>query len=389
MIAGKRGVVRVSGALGAVVALVVGGGSGVAAAASAGPANLVFSPSPYSFGSVVVGNTASNSFTLANTGGRTARAVTATLVGSAEFTITANSCTAVSLRPSASCTVSVQFAPTSAGTASATLRAVDRKGAVLATDALTGTGPTGQHLYWTNYGSGTVMRANLDGTGVTTLVSGRTNHLYGLAADASHIYWIEADAVGNGTVMRANLDGTGMTTLASGQSAPIGIAVDANYVYWANGDSTIMRANLDGTGVSIWRNTGPGVIPQWVAVDANHVYWTADFNYIEEDNLDGSPVNQYAAGRTEDPYALAVSPQYVYFSNPGNQTIELDGLNLLGPGVPVVTGVPFVSGLAVDANHVYYANRGNGEIDQTGLTGGFSTTLVTAQNGPLGLALGP
>jgi hypothetical protein len=31
----------------------------------------------------------------------------------------------------------------------------------------------GSHPYWTNQGAGTIMEANLDGTGVMTLVSGQ------------------------------------------------------------------------------------------------------------------------------------------------------------------------------------------------------------------------
>jgi hypothetical protein len=84
-----------------------------------------------------------------------------------------------------------------------------------------------------------------------------------------------------------------------------------------------------------------------------------------------------------------VSSRFVYFSNPGNQTIESDDLSLLGPGLPLVTGVPLVAGLAVDANHLYYANRGAGEIDEIDPTTGGSHMLVQFQNGPLGLALGP
>jgi Low-density lipoprotein receptor repeat class B len=40
--------------------------------------------------------------------------------------------------------------------------------------------------------------------------------------DSSHIYWTDGSG---GTVMAASLDGSGVTTLVSGQSDPIGVTV--------------------------------------------------------------------------------------------------------------------------------------------------------------------
>ena len=41
------------------------------------------------------------------------------------------------------------------------------------------------------------------------------------------------------------MDGTGVTTLIPNQDQPIGVAVDASHIYWA--DTNIFQANLDGT----------------------------------------------------------------------------------------------------------------------------------------------
>ena len=141
------------------------------AAAAAGPA-LTFTPSPHDYGTVTPGQTASQTFTLANTGGTASRALTITLTGPA-FTITADTCTATSLGPGKSCTVTVQFAPAAAGPAAATLTAADNKNTVLATDALTGTGASPSHLYWANGGTLTITEAGLDGTGAQVIASGQ------------------------------------------------------------------------------------------------------------------------------------------------------------------------------------------------------------------------
>jgi hypothetical protein len=53
---------------------------------------LAFTPFPYNYGQVMAGHTASQTFTLTNTGGKASGTVTITLPGSAEFTITAGTC---------------------------------------------------------------------------------------------------------------------------------------------------------------------------------------------------------------------------------------------------------------------------------------------------------
>src|ERR1700761_1762831 len=106
---------------------------------------VAFSPSPYDYGKVTTGQTATKTFTLANTGSKATGALTVTLTRasgtrSTAFAKTADTCTGKSLGPWKSCTVTVQFAPATAGTVTATLTAVNNKKAVEATDTLSGTG---------------------------------------------------------------------------------------------------------------------------------------------------------------------------------------------------------------------------------------------------------
>lgn len=119
--------------------VLLGGPAVGMASASSGPV-LAFTPAPYNYQEVNDGQTTSQTFALANSGGRASRALTVTITGSAEYTITADTCSGTSLGPGYSCTVTVQFAPTAAGTATATLTAANNKKEVLATDPLTGTG---------------------------------------------------------------------------------------------------------------------------------------------------------------------------------------------------------------------------------------------------------
>ena len=74
--------------------------------------------------------------------------------------------------------------------------------------------------------------------------------------DARHLYWANNGA---GTIVEANLDGTGAHVIASGQKSPEAVAVDASHLYWTNfGAGTIMEASLDGTGAkAIGLRPGP------------------------------------------------------------------------------------------------------------------------------------
>ena len=91
-------------------------------------------------------------------------------------------------------------------------------------------------VYWTTGSSGTIGRANLDGTGVNqSFITGVGTSPDGVAVDGAHVYWtnFDTDAIG-----RANLDGTGVNQSfiagANCGSSPIyGVAVDGAHVYWA------------------------------------------------------------------------------------------------------------------------------------------------------------
>jgi hypothetical protein len=120
-------------------------------------------------------------------------------------------------------------------------------------------------VYWTNLNTGTIGRANLDGSGANQrFITGATRPS-GVALDDRYIYWANALA---GTIGRANLDGSGADQgFITGASNPQGLAVDDRHVYWTNrGTGTIGRADLDGSGADQGFITGAGD-PLGVAVD--------------------------------------------------------------------------------------------------------------------------
>jgi len=117
----------------------------VPAAFGGGSPAIAFAPastvaSPFAFAKIANGATERQTFTLKNTGGVATAVLTVSLTGSAAFTRTADTCSAVSLGPRKSCSITVQYAPTTDGASdTATLTAMSKKPLAVASAYLSGT----------------------------------------------------------------------------------------------------------------------------------------------------------------------------------------------------------------------------------------------------------
>jgi sugar lactone lactonase YvrE len=241
-------------------------------------------------------------------------------------------------------------------------------------------------VYWTDQQTGTIGRANPDGSGATqSLITGASAPA-GIAVDAQHIYWVNAS---NNSIARANLDGSGVNeSFITGANAPVGIAVDGQHIYWANqGSNAVGRANLDGTGVNQAFITGTSNTYA-VAVDAQHVYWTnANSGSIGRADLNGSNPDESFITGANNPLAVAVDGQHVYWSNFNTGRIGRANLDGSTPDQQFVntSGSPF--GLTVDAQAIYWADRPGNRIGKASLDGATVTPdFVTGAASPTGVA---
>src|SRR2546426_333481 len=182
------------------------------------------------------------------------------------------------------------------------------------------------YIYWTDSnawstgGGGDIRRANLDGTGQTTLIGGLVGP-GGIALDAAggSMYWTNGDIERNtGDIRRANLDGSGQQVLNSALFT-VGIALDpgGRKIYWLTHYQSqaplgldVRRANLDGSGLEVLVRGLPS--PTGIALDlpTGKMYWT-DFNGgdIRRANLDGSGQETLVRGLTNFPTGIALIPE--------------------------------------------------------------------------------
>lgn len=238
------------------------------------------------------------------------------------------------------------------------------------------------YIYWSASDS-TVGRANLDGSGLDSEFIPTSATPYGVAVDDDYVYW----ANNNGfSVGRASLDGTGVDqdlfSVATGNFVR-GIDVDENYVYAALAND-LGRADLDGANVNETFIDDLGTYFS-VAVNDTHIYFIAFSNGIARANLDGTGVTQGFISGASNPRQVALDDKFVYWTNQTPGTIgraKLDGTDV---NQSFITGASAPVGLAVDDDHIYWTNSapantgsiGRANIDGSGVNHGFMTGLTT------------
>jgi hypothetical protein len=247
-------------------------------------------------------------------------------------------------------------------------------------------------VYWANSTANAIGRANLDGSGVNQRLVTGANDPFGVAVDAQHLYWTNfgSGSPHGSTIGRANLDGSGAEQrFITGADDPSATTVDGQHIYWTNiASGTIGRANLNGTGIDQSFITGASA-PVSVAVDGQHVYWgSGGSNAIGRANLDGTGVNQSFITGADGLAGLAVDGQHIYWGNAGNGTIGRANLDGGGVDQSFMTGAGVPNGLAVDGQHIYWTDSNGGTIGRANLDGtGADPSFVTGADHPYGLAV--
>ncbi len=260
-------------------------------------------------------------------------------------------------------------------------------------------------LYWSSFTGGSrIGRMNLDGSGSEPdwLVG---VHAIGMAVDTAN-GWLY---LAGGAIKRVRLDGTGLTTLISGLDIPgftscSGVALDVpnNKLYYAF-NTAIGRADLDGSNhTPTYVTTGGGAPPDDVAIDRTNgkLYWTiSGANKIGRANVDGTGI-QSAFLTVTAPRSLIVDPQaskVFWADGSGVGRANLDGT---GVNTSFLAGVSGSWGIALgdvdtegtqatrtgtysdaDGNTVTFS-ASVGSVTKTGTSSGTWTWTYTPPDGP-------
>jgi len=257
---------------------------------------------------------------------------------------------------------------------------------------------TGRKVYWTDWVSPNIGRMNLDGTSAQNLISGQGSP-WDIALDpvAGKLYFTRFSPTP--LIQRANLDGSGLETLVSTDiDFPLGLDLDlpAGKMYWVDngGSPRIRRANLNGTGPETLISTGlSGPVALRLDVPGGKMYWTEVSDpTIKRANLDGSGIETLVSSDLSAPQGLSLDlvARRMYWTEHSAgivKSADLDGTNVQ---TLISSGLDLPEGIAVDAagGRMYWVELGaaGAKIRRARTDGTFIETLANVTD-PIGIAL--
>ena len=235
---------------------------------------------------------------------------------------------------------------------------------------------------WTDRGASAIKRMNFDGTALVTVpVSGAVvspgTNIRGIALDFANgrMFWADN---GHDRILRANLDGSGATillSLPSGSSFPADVRLDpaGPLVYFCDQQRNILqRAGFDGAGLATVIDTANGNQPYFLDLvpSAGKLYWSGFASgSVYRANLDGSGFETIVTGNNNARGVCVDSASgMIYWINRDDKKVHRCPLAALPVNVgtsPAVQtlyqGLDTPHGLVLDlpAGKLYWADTGS------------------------------
>ncbi len=249
-------------------------------------------------------------------------------------------------------------------------------------------------IYWSDYGTGVIQSADLDGIVNPPIVSSGLDKNYGMAFDHIHnkVYWVD---YGTGLIESADPDGENRNS-AIITGVPRGVAVDpfGKKVYWADSEPGIIwRANLDLSGIESWIENLGRPFGVDLDIDTGKIYWVdAGTNSVERTNLDATGVIERLHSQVEQPRGVAVDPlrNRVYWTQRGG-SVNRSNLDGSDPELNIVAETTSPRDIEVDVlgAKIYWIDGDASSLTRAELDGSSPTVLIGNLNNPRGIALAP
>jgi len=257
------------------------------------------------------------------------------------------------------------------------------------------------NIYYTDGNNHHVNRANSDGSGATSIVSQGFPAYLDLDLTNNKIYW--SDIISQNSIYGANLDGTGVTQIltglaTSGSGGVTGVVVDpaANKLYWGtytnSGTGTINVANLNGTNATTLVSLASQVGDLAVNPASGKLYWTSPTK-ISSMNLDGTGQTVIANLPFTSPQNLAMDSaqaKIYWTTSAGASQGSIQSANLDGSGVvTLLTNLGNLRGIAIDSagGKMFWTNVNDSTVHRANLDGSNASTIVSGLNFPQDIAV--
>jgi hypothetical protein len=303
--------------------------------------------------------------------------------------------------------------------------AAGKSGAAGATGNLT--------MYYLDVTGGRVMTSDTQNPKARVLVASAGQGPDGVAVDVAggHVYWtgMGSPSANDGFIMRADLDGSNVKTLvpAGGTFTPKQMKLDVagGKMYWSDREGMrVMRANLDGSGVEALVTTGQTDTDRmdesrWcvgVSLDlaGGTIYWSqkgpsnGGVGSLRRAHLT-IPSGQTSVNRTDIEVLYDKLPEpididldlgagYIYWTDRADNTVSRAPIEIPAGSTAatrtdrqiLVKNVATAIGVALDLprGKVYYTSGANGALGRANLDGTQNEPLIPMAGNLTGIALG-
>ncbi len=220
-------------------------------------------------------------------------------------------------------------------------------------------------VYWANYPTGSLKKANLDGTGLGLVYTFSTGFVNGLVVGAGNLYY--HSYYGNNTIARVSTAGTGNTTFASmGSQNGQNMAADSSTLFWTDSSvGTVNRVPFNAPSLPALPGTisNAEAVPAAPFLSSTGIYWllSGASGALRYSPLASPAPVTLSTTPLAAPGSMVVDANFAYVLASGTAPNYADGRIYKipvggGPAVVIAQGLYQPNSITMDAGHLYWCN---------------------------------